>query len=147
QANRAKWEEVLSHIHAQELDLHLFIDSWDFEAPVAKEDDPVLNLPYGLLYDREKGDPLFRRPAGRRTRAIRFLRFLRQSAPKSLELQRRPLRILAAVAEPDDPKLKVGCAALFAQLARVWSEARGPDNELAFEVMVCARDGVKPLAD
>jgi WD40 repeat protein/energy-coupling factor transporter ATP-binding protein EcfA2 len=140
--NRAKWAEILARLGKEPgRPLRLLIDSSTLSRPGAQdpEADRIHNLPYGLLYDPEGGYFLFRPAHGRP--AVHYVRIIRRCAPRLLSLDppRRPVRVLLAVAEPDG--LEFDGTDQFHRLARALAQTG------AFEALVCAPEGPRPLRE
>jgi hypothetical protein len=147
-ANRAKWAEVVRKAADRKQVLRLLVDSCIPDEATERDHDKIHSLPYGLLRDKDGGYYLFRpREANQRRPEIQFVRVLRRSTPRPLRLERKPLRVLLAAAEPRDPALRFDCAGHLTRPARALDQARTPAQERAFEVRVCTRDGVKPVGD
>jgi WD40 repeat protein len=165
QANLGKWREVVQYVWSlqkpnEPVVLRLLIDTSIPDEETEEKYDKIHNLPYGLLRDDADNYYLFQTPAANQQRPrIQFVRILRQSTPRPLNLLRQPLRVLLAAAEPRGKEYQMavatptgeegppGCAALLVQLAGALEGATGPAAQKAFEVSVCAADGVRSAGE
>jgi hypothetical protein len=140
--NRAKWTEVLDRLQREpSRPLRLLIDSSTPTGPAgqAAEADGIHNLPYGLLFDRQRGSFVFRPQPGRTP--FQYVRIVRRCTPRLLHLERArwPLRILVAAAEPEG--LVFDGAQQLGRLLRGLAALEG------YAVSVCTPGGVRPLAE
>src|SRR5262249_11992545 len=139
--NGTKWAEILSRLGQDRArPLRLLIDSSIFSKPagVNLDADEIHNLPYGLLRDPARGFFLFR--ADGEWPTIQYARIVRRCTRRLLLLDRRPLRLLLAVAEPAG--LKFDGWKVLQQLAKGFLALRS-----TFEVFLTSPEGTQPLAD
>jgi hypothetical protein len=130
--NFPKWAEILARAQQERRPILLLIDVNDALPEEQGGDRDWESLPFGLLYDPDTDDFLFR---PRRARpAVHFARILRRAPPRGVRLA-NPVRVLLAASEPAD--MAFDCARLLLTLAQ---KLLG-----TVELLVCSADGVRPL--
>jgi hypothetical protein len=122
-----KWSEVLQKARDQGKTLRVLIDATA---------DEVNDLPFGLLYHPHDGAFLFRQEESR----IQFVRILRRCTPRPLNLDRQPLRILLAAAEPTDTRAVDSPHWLRTLAGALTRSAR-------YKVFLCSTDNIITAAD
>jgi WD40 repeat protein len=140
--NRTKWNDVLGRASRDSSrPVRLLIDSSTLAGPAADPDaDRIHNLPYGLLFDRQRDVFVFRPQPGKPP--IQYVRIVRRCTPRLLNLERArwPLRVLLAVAEPEG--LAFAGTRELARLAGALTV-----DPTAMTVFICTPDGPRPLGE
>jgi len=123
--NAKKWSEILQRAVREERPIRLLIDATT---------DGVRDLPFGLLCEPDH-DFFLMRP-GKNRPSIHFVRILRGCTPRSLNLQKKPLRVLVVAAEPIEKDIPgFDCSARIRQLIHAFAQCQ-------FAVSICAAGAV-----